>query len=61
MTIKDGSGNLLVSDVSPGQYVAVAGQLEPEEFPALNNGLFYRNSKRPAGYYRWFKHDINGR
>jgi len=45
LTIKDGSGNVLVSDLSPGQYVAVAGQLEPEEFPALNKGLFYRNSK----------------
>ena len=45
LTIKDGSGNVLVSDLSPGQYVAVAGQWEPEEFPAPNNGVFYRNSK----------------
>ncbi len=45
LTIKDGAGNILVSDLSPGQYVAVAGQWEPEEFPAPNNGVFYRNSK----------------
>jgi prepilin-type N-terminal cleavage/methylation domain-containing protein/prepilin-type processing-associated H-X9-DG protein len=45
LTITDGSGNALVSDLAPGQYVAVAGQWEPEEFAALNNGVFYRNSK----------------
>jgi prepilin-type processing-associated H-X9-DG protein len=45
LTIRDGSGNILVSDLSPGQYVAVAGQLEPEEFPSQNNGLFFRNSR----------------
>src|SRR5262249_32245216 len=45
LTIKDISGNVLVSDLSPGQYVAVAGQWEPEEFPGPNNGIFYRNSK----------------
>jgi prepilin-type N-terminal cleavage/methylation domain-containing protein/prepilin-type processing-associated H-X9-DG protein len=45
LTIKDGSGNVLVSDLVPGQYIAVAGQWEPEEFPAPNNGVFFRNSK----------------
>jgi prepilin-type N-terminal cleavage/methylation domain-containing protein/prepilin-type processing-associated H-X9-DG protein len=45
LTIKNGSGVTLVSDLSVGQYVAVAGQLEPEEFPAPNNGVFYRNSR----------------
>ncbi len=45
VTIKDGSGNILVSNLAAGQYVGVAGQWEPEEFPALNNGIFYRNSR----------------
>jgi prepilin-type N-terminal cleavage/methylation domain-containing protein/prepilin-type processing-associated H-X9-DG protein len=45
VTIKDAAGNVLVSDLAAGQYVAVAGQFEPEEFPATNNGVFYRNSK----------------
>jgi prepilin-type N-terminal cleavage/methylation domain-containing protein/prepilin-type processing-associated H-X9-DG protein len=45
LTIKDGSGKALVTDLAAGQYVAVAGQWEPEEFPAQNNGLFYRNSQ----------------
>ena len=34
-----------MTDLSPGQYVASAGQLEVEEFPAQNNGVFYRNSR----------------
>jgi prepilin-type N-terminal cleavage/methylation domain-containing protein/prepilin-type processing-associated H-X9-DG protein len=45
LTIKDGSGNVLVADLAAGQYIGVAGQLEPEEFAAQNNGVFYRNSK----------------
>jgi prepilin-type processing-associated H-X9-DG protein/prepilin-type N-terminal cleavage/methylation domain-containing protein len=45
LTIKDISGNVLTSDLSPAQYIAVAGQFEPEEFAAENNGVFYRNSK----------------
>jgi len=45
LTIKDGSGNVLVSDLAAGQYVAMAGQWEPEEFPAPNTGIFYRNSR----------------
>jgi prepilin-type processing-associated H-X9-DG protein len=44
-TINDGSGRVLVSDLAAGQYVGVAGQLEPEEFAAQNNGVFFRNSK----------------
>jgi hypothetical protein len=43
LAIKDGSGNVVVSDLAPAQYIAVAGQWEPEEFPAQNNGVFYRN------------------
>ena len=29
LTIKDGSGNVLVADLAPGEYVAVAGQSSP--------------------------------
>ena len=39
------TGTRLVTDVSAGQYVASAGQLEPGEFPDSNNGVFYRNSR----------------
>jgi prepilin-type N-terminal cleavage/methylation domain-containing protein/prepilin-type processing-associated H-X9-DG protein len=45
LVITDGSKNVLVNDLSAGQYVAVAGQWEPEEFPAPNNGPFFRNSR----------------
>jgi prepilin-type N-terminal cleavage/methylation domain-containing protein/prepilin-type processing-associated H-X9-DG protein len=45
LTIKDASGTILVADLAPAQYVGVAGQFEPEEFPAQNNGVFYRNSR----------------
>ena len=45
ITIKDGAGIVLVADLAPSQYVGMAGQLEPEEFAAQNNGVFYRNSK----------------
>jgi prepilin-type N-terminal cleavage/methylation domain-containing protein len=41
VTLRDAAGTTLVTDLSPGQYVASAGQLEVEEFPAQNNGLFY--------------------
>jgi len=44
ISLRNKSGTLLVSDLSAGQYVASAGQLEPVEFPASNNGVFYRNS-----------------
>jgi prepilin-type N-terminal cleavage/methylation domain-containing protein len=43
--LQDAGGTTLVSDLAPGQYVASAGQLEVEEFPAQNNGVFYRNSR----------------
>ena len=39
------TGTILTTDVSAGQYVASAGQLEPGEFPDSNNGVFYRNSR----------------
>ena len=45
VTLSDGSGKVLVSDLSPGQYVASAGQWEIGEYPAQNNGVFYRNSR----------------
>jgi len=45
VVLNDASGATLVSDLSPGQYVASAGQLEVEEFPDRNNGVFYRNSR----------------
>jgi prepilin-type processing-associated H-X9-DG protein len=44
ITLRDAKGTILVSDLSAGQYVASAGQWEIEEFPAQNNGVFYRNS-----------------
>jgi prepilin-type processing-associated H-X9-DG protein/prepilin-type N-terminal cleavage/methylation domain-containing protein len=43
--LEDASGMALVTDLSPGQYVASAGQLEVEEFPDQNNGVFYRDSR----------------
>jgi prepilin-type N-terminal cleavage/methylation domain-containing protein/prepilin-type processing-associated H-X9-DG protein len=46
--LQDGSGNSLISDLSAGNYIASAGQLTPEEFPAENNGVFYRNSRISA-------------
>ncbi len=45
VTVTDGSGRVILSDLSAGQYVASAGQLEPDEYPASNNGVFYRNSR----------------
>ncbi|HEU5118956.1 MAG TPA: DUF1559 domain-containing protein, partial [Isosphaeraceae bacterium] len=38
------SGNVIVSDLAPGQYIASAGQFEVADSPANNNGVFYRNS-----------------
>jgi len=38
--INNASGSTLVSDLAAGQYVAVAGQWEPEELPTPNNGVF---------------------
>ena len=45
VTLRDAAGTVLTSDLSAGQYVSSAGQLEPVEFPASNNGVFYRNSR----------------
>jgi prepilin-type processing-associated H-X9-DG protein len=45
LTIRDAASKVLVSDLVAGRYVGVAGQFEPEEFPAANNGIFYRNSR----------------
>jgi prepilin-type N-terminal cleavage/methylation domain-containing protein/prepilin-type processing-associated H-X9-DG protein len=38
-------GAVVPTDVSPGQYVASAGQFEVADSPANNNGIFYRNSR----------------
>jgi prepilin-type N-terminal cleavage/methylation domain-containing protein/prepilin-type processing-associated H-X9-DG protein len=43
--VDDGSGHVIVSDLMPGQYIGVAGQLDPSAYPAENNGIFYRNSR----------------
>jgi prepilin-type N-terminal cleavage/methylation domain-containing protein/prepilin-type processing-associated H-X9-DG protein len=45
LTIRDDAGNVLVSDLAPSQYVGVAGRLDPQAFPAENDGIFYRNSR----------------
>jgi prepilin-type N-terminal cleavage/methylation domain-containing protein/prepilin-type processing-associated H-X9-DG protein len=39
------AGTVINTDLSAGQYVASAGQLEPGEYPDTNNGVFYRNSR----------------
>jgi prepilin-type N-terminal cleavage/methylation domain-containing protein/prepilin-type processing-associated H-X9-DG protein len=46
LTLADRNGQILVTDLAAGQYVASAGQWEVEEFAAQNNGMFYRNSNR---------------
>jgi prepilin-type N-terminal cleavage/methylation domain-containing protein/prepilin-type processing-associated H-X9-DG protein len=43
--VRNAAGAILSGDLSAGQYVASAGQLEPGEFPGSNNGVFYRNSR----------------
>ncbi|QEH36053.1 hypothetical protein OJF2_46110 [Aquisphaera giovannonii] len=43
--LRDGSGMSLVDDLSPGQYVASAGQFRVADSPADNNGVFFRNSR----------------
>jgi prepilin-type N-terminal cleavage/methylation domain-containing protein/prepilin-type processing-associated H-X9-DG protein len=45
VTLRNEAGMVMISDLSACQYVASAGQLEPVEFPASNNGVFYRNSR----------------
>ncbi len=45
ITLKDAGGNVLVSGLSAGQYIASAGQFEVIEYPSTNNGAFFRNSR----------------
>jgi prepilin-type N-terminal cleavage/methylation domain-containing protein/prepilin-type processing-associated H-X9-DG protein len=45
VVVRNSMGSVLTGDLSPGQYTASAGQLEPGEFPDSNNGVFYRNSR----------------
>lgn len=45
ITLQASNGESLAVDVASGQYVAVAGQLEPSFYPTPNNGVFYRNSR----------------
>jgi prepilin-type N-terminal cleavage/methylation domain-containing protein/prepilin-type processing-associated H-X9-DG protein len=45
IVVRNASSTTLIGDLSAGQYVASAGQLEPGEFPDSNNGVFYRNSR----------------
>lgn len=45
VTLSDASNNVLVNDLSPSQYVAVAGQYEIGDSPYENNGVFYRGSR----------------
>jgi type II secretory pathway pseudopilin PulG len=44
VVLNDGSGKKLVNDLSPGQYVASAGQFEVADWPSDNNGASFRNS-----------------
>jgi prepilin-type N-terminal cleavage/methylation domain-containing protein/prepilin-type processing-associated H-X9-DG protein len=43
--LSDSSGKSLVNDLSPGQYVASAGQFQVADWPSENNGVFFRNSR----------------
>jgi prepilin-type N-terminal cleavage/methylation domain-containing protein/prepilin-type processing-associated H-X9-DG protein len=43
--LSDSSGNRLVDDLSPGQYVASAGQFQVADWPSDNNGVCFRNSQ----------------
>ena len=45
LTVTGTSGTVLLTDLSPGQYVACAGQFEVGDSPANNNGVFFRNSR----------------
>ncbi len=45
LTNADSGGTVLVNDLSPGQYVGCAGQLEVDDYAHMNNGLFFRNSR----------------
>ena len=43
--LRDISGKGLADDLSPGQYVASAGQFRVADWPSDNNGVFFRNSR----------------
>ena len=43
--LSDSSGKSLVNDLSPGQYVASAGQFQVADWPSDNNGVSFRNSR----------------
>ncbi|WP_435007606.1 DUF1559 domain-containing protein [Tundrisphaera lichenicola] len=43
--LTDSNNQVLIQDLSPSNYVASAGQFEVIEYPATNNGVFYRNSR----------------
>jgi prepilin-type processing-associated H-X9-DG protein len=43
--LSDSSGKSLVNDLSPGQYVASAGQFQVADWPSDNNGVFFRSSR----------------
>ena len=45
LTLRTLAGNVLLTDVSPGQYVGCSGQFEVDDYVADNNGVFYRNSR----------------
>jgi prepilin-type processing-associated H-X9-DG protein len=45
ITLTNGAGGVVVNDLAAGQYVASIGQLEPQDSPTTNNGVFYRNSR----------------
>jgi Protein of unknown function (DUF1559) len=48
VTASSFTGAVINTDLSAGQYVASAGQLEPREYPDTNNGVFYW-SLHPGG------------
>jgi prepilin-type N-terminal cleavage/methylation domain-containing protein/prepilin-type processing-associated H-X9-DG protein len=43
--LSDSSGKSLVNDLSPGQYVASAGQFRVADWPSDNNGVLFRDSR----------------
>lgn len=45
LTLKSVPGVVLLTDLSPGQYVGCSGQFEVDDYVSQNNGIFYRNSK----------------
>ena len=45
ITLKNAAGTVLVSDLAASQYVASVGQFEPDDSPASNNGVYFRNSR----------------